>query len=87
MNSDSLSRQDFNLLPVAAQRIKYSLDGSTNTCKGCIEYVEAQEHLYALEICRKQGNTTILLLSDWSKQCLKPWEPSSLTRQSQAVTA
>ena len=53
MNSDSLSRQDFNLLPVAAQRIKYSLDGSTNTCKGCIEYVEAQEHLYALEICRK----------------------------------
>ena len=32
MNSDSLSRQDFNLLPVAPQRIKYSLDGSTNTC-------------------------------------------------------
>ena len=49
MNSDSLSRQDFNLLPVAAQRIKYSLDGSTNTCKGCIEYVEAQEH--RLSVC------------------------------------
>ena len=49
MNSDSLSRQDFNLLPVAAQRIKYSLDGSTNTCKGCIEYVEAQEQ--CLSVC------------------------------------
>ena len=65
MNSDSLSRQDFNLLPVAAQRIKYSLDGSTNTCNGCMEYyVEAQEHCLSIctgnmQVMRKRHNAIV----------------------------